>query len=623
MDFPPGKYTITFTVKPDDPAGPAVTTTHTIGHGPPPVLVVGTPPAARVGVPYTHTFTASAGTPPYTFTRAAGTLPAGLTLSTAGVLSGTPTAAGAFSFTVRVTDSATRTAQAAVPLTVAPAVPAPPPLTLSVGTPPAATVGAAYTHTLTAAGGTAPRAFSLVAGTLPAGLTLSAAGAVSGTPTAAGSFSATVRVTDASVPPLTAQAPLPVVVAPAAGTPDPLARPTLRQTNFQFLGSFRPPAFLPSGLSTGFSKSGFTHRRVNGQLRFILASQTHGGGQAYEVAYPGLGTGADLPEASLTREWGDIYGGKKWVENEGGTGALGNGVWTYGLYFDETRRRLYWSYGHWYNQPFPYNPCFGYSEISDLTGAATAHGPWRVTDRPEKQTRGGCLRIPQWFADRYTAGKSLGAGFGGYFSIIGTGGSMGPALAAVSDPDPTRDAPRAGLPGVPLVGYTFGGPVRCERNPDYISYYDDLTGGGPFQASGGIGRWTWSDMLYGAAAWIDMPAVHGLLFLSKMGQGRVRYENATTKADRGVYEWFVYDPRDLADVAQGRKAEDQIQPVARWADPALPLSPLDVAGWEGDGEGQVTGATFDPVDNRLYVLTGATWHSHSEWHPQISVFQLR
>lgn len=58
-----------------------------------------------VGVPATVTLTASGGAAPYSFTVASGALPAGITLSAAGVLSGTPTAAGTANFTVRVTDA--------------------------------------------------------------------------------------------------------------------------------------------------------------------------------------------------------------------------------------------------------------------------------------------------------------------------------------------------------------------------------------------------------------------------------------------------------------------------------------------------------------------------------------
>jgi len=54
---------------------------------------------------YSQTLTGSGGTAPYTFAVTAGTLPAGLTLSAAGLLSGTPTATGTFNFTVTGTDS--------------------------------------------------------------------------------------------------------------------------------------------------------------------------------------------------------------------------------------------------------------------------------------------------------------------------------------------------------------------------------------------------------------------------------------------------------------------------------------------------------------------------------------
>ena len=73
-----------------------------------------------------------------------------------------------------------------------------PAITLSPATLPNAVVGTAYSQTLTASGGTAPYAFSVVTGTLPAGLSLSAAGVLSGTPTTAGSFTFTIQARDAS-----------------------------------------------------------------------------------------------------------------------------------------------------------------------------------------------------------------------------------------------------------------------------------------------------------------------------------------------------------------------------------------------------------------------------------------
>ncbi|HEY6401242.1 MAG TPA: Ig domain-containing protein, partial [Blastocatellia bacterium] len=62
-------------------------------------------PNGTVGADYSQTLTAMGGTAPFTFTVSSGALPPGLTLSSAGAISGTPTAAGSFSFTVQALDS--------------------------------------------------------------------------------------------------------------------------------------------------------------------------------------------------------------------------------------------------------------------------------------------------------------------------------------------------------------------------------------------------------------------------------------------------------------------------------------------------------------------------------------
>ena len=54
---------------------------------------------------YSKTITASGGSSPYTFTVTSGTLPAGLTLSSAGILSGTPTHDATYSFTIQAQDT--------------------------------------------------------------------------------------------------------------------------------------------------------------------------------------------------------------------------------------------------------------------------------------------------------------------------------------------------------------------------------------------------------------------------------------------------------------------------------------------------------------------------------------
>jgi len=162
-----------------------------------PTLTITPPtlPAGIAGTAYSQTLSASGGTAPYSYTISAGALPAGLTLTTGGVLSGTPTVAGSFAFTVTATDStAGVAAQVSYAYTLSVAAPT---LVIAPPTLAAGTVGTGYSQTLSASGGTAPYSYSVSAGTLPAGLTLTAAGVLAGTPTAAGNAAFTVSVTDA------------------------------------------------------------------------------------------------------------------------------------------------------------------------------------------------------------------------------------------------------------------------------------------------------------------------------------------------------------------------------------------------------------------------------------------
>ena len=76
------------------------------------------PSPALVGASYSHTFTSSTGTPPGTFSAPPADLPPGLTLSAAGVLSGIPTTAGMYTFTVTVSDGVFADASATFTITV-------------------------------------------------------------------------------------------------------------------------------------------------------------------------------------------------------------------------------------------------------------------------------------------------------------------------------------------------------------------------------------------------------------------------------------------------------------------------------------------------------------------------
>lgn len=174
-----------------DTDGDTVRVTVTITPANSTIVVAPASLALTAGTPVSQTLSASGGTGPYSFALFAGTLPPGLTFN-AGVISGTPTQRGSFSFTVRATDSTNATADKTYSGTVQN-----PSLSLS---PAAATAiqGVAFSHTLTATGGVAPYIYALEGSTLPSGLTLSG-GVISGTTAVApGSYPVNFRVTDSS-----------------------------------------------------------------------------------------------------------------------------------------------------------------------------------------------------------------------------------------------------------------------------------------------------------------------------------------------------------------------------------------------------------------------------------------
>jgi Putative Ig domain/Galactose oxidase, central domain len=170
---------------------------------PPPIQVIATPPplAGVVSNPYAFGFGASGGSPPFTWTVTSGALPGGLTLGTDGTLSGTPTAAGSFDFTVTATDSSQPAMTGSQPFSVT--INTPDPLLIYPGqTLPADVHGTPYYFVFIATGGYLPLSWTVTAGTLPPGLTLNSDGTMSGTPTAASPtpFAFTVTVTDSTAP---------------------------------------------------------------------------------------------------------------------------------------------------------------------------------------------------------------------------------------------------------------------------------------------------------------------------------------------------------------------------------------------------------------------------------------
>lgn len=156
-----------------------------------PIITTTSVANAVVGVAYAAPFSATSGTAPYTWALTSGSLPPGVAFNSNGLITGTPTTAGAYVLAVRVTDTFAQTASATIGVLVRAAV------SITTTSPlPAAERLNAYQANLVATGDEAPYTWTLVSGSLPDGLSLFSVGVLAGTPTTiSGQTTATVRVT--------------------------------------------------------------------------------------------------------------------------------------------------------------------------------------------------------------------------------------------------------------------------------------------------------------------------------------------------------------------------------------------------------------------------------------------
>jgi len=214
-----GSYTFTVAATDGAPSPETESAPFTIiinGPGAPTVSAVPPPPSGTVSYPYAgFGFAANGGLPPYTWAVTTGAVPAGLTLDPGGTLSGTPTTVGTVMFTVTATDSAVPPETGSQPFSMTVNTPGPPIINL-VPAPPAATADTSYGpdgagFQFTATGGYLPFSWAVTAGAVPSGLTFGSDG-LTGVPTAIGSFSFTVTVTDSAPTPEMNSAPFTITI---------------------------------------------------------------------------------------------------------------------------------------------------------------------------------------------------------------------------------------------------------------------------------------------------------------------------------------------------------------------------------------------------------------------------
>ena len=169
-----------------------------IAAGAPLALPSATLPVGTVGAAYSASIAATGGSAPYTYIVTSGNTPAGVTLTSAGMLTGTPTTANTYSFMVKVTDVAGATVSQIFSVEIDASASAS--LILTTNTLPNAVVNTSYSYTLSVSNGTAPYTYSVKpgSGSLPLGISLSSAGVLSGMASAAGSSSFVVAFTDSA-----------------------------------------------------------------------------------------------------------------------------------------------------------------------------------------------------------------------------------------------------------------------------------------------------------------------------------------------------------------------------------------------------------------------------------------
>ena len=185
-----GSSTVTVTL--DDQLGDdTVTKSYTLTvHAAPSISTASPLPVGELSAAYSATLAGAAGTTPYSWLATG--LPAGLTISSTGVIAGTPAGtAGTSTVAVTLTDAAGATVSKNLSLTVNNAP------NISTSTLPSGEKSLAYSATVAATSGTTPYSWSATG--LPAGLSIaSGTGVISGTPTASGTSTVGVTLTDAA-----------------------------------------------------------------------------------------------------------------------------------------------------------------------------------------------------------------------------------------------------------------------------------------------------------------------------------------------------------------------------------------------------------------------------------------
>lgn len=243
----PGVFNFTITATDSESPAVSISKSFSITVTALPITITANLPAGQVGQAYSGQLSATGGTGGFTWSGTAGD---GLSVSSTGAVTGTPTTAGTVSLSATVADSSGTKASGNFSITIAPSS-----LSITPTTLPAGQLTLGYSAGLNATGGTMPYTWS--ASGLPGGLSISSTtGVITGTPTATGTFTVAATVTDATGATANAALKLTVNPAPINATPPSNSSASLGQpfsAGFSATGGTMPYTWSATGLPGGLT----------------------------------------------------------------------------------------------------------------------------------------------------------------------------------------------------------------------------------------------------------------------------------------------------------------------------------------------------------------------------------
>lgn len=333
----------------------------------------------------------------------------------------------------------------------------------------------------------------------------------------------------------------------------------------------------PYGNDTTYMRA-FTHRRVNGELRFL--SLTHRG---------------DLLEFTLPAAFGQKTGGhgRDWAL--GPTGALGDFT---GIWWEQDKNRLWVSSGPDYTANYS-AAHVTILTLSDTSSTATVVKSFYLSV-PGKRAYGGCSKVPAALVS--SIGGPYVCGYGGYTSLVEQGGaaSMGPTLYAIPDPDTIANGSTV---TVRVVLDTYGS--RGVRKTIPTNYFDSgdprqnpssrptspplSTAGWLSPNAQGLGWFVWGDSYYNTGMWIG----NTYAAIASLCKGGCWYQSSTLAFDGRQFEFHQWNGSGLgSDILKRPDALVELN---------LPSANSRV--WGGNSStGNIAGATYDSVTGKVYAL---------------------